>query len=701
MPTKEPKSNRATRRAQKVSQEDESSLDDDHDDRYDDHDPVLFSGDLPGPTGIVPTKLHELELKTQRKQASELYKFFNTENQSLLELNSDINPRVALINIPQTSKVRVIYGTGFGSKGIGQSNAISGKFVTLHGDAGNELGPPSTLVLPASILAAHTVTIMSHAQFCTEIISKGPTYTFPLLQRNKVAEEVPILQVAPIPAYLVYDGFHQDLDAADVYERLLAIDAADEDLYMYRHAQHFLLSCLSTHNSGDAKPYVSPPTIMAPIPQVAKEWAKDRFRAIFPTLVTPAGHPPTTSSDPNLAKILEAILPHVHASASHPASQDANKSTDDKTAPDIGMSKQELAVTLEMCGLPATASHSDLPEWFIKCSEKGNSEQFKMQIIRKHIMNNAKYEDAEVPLTSVLLKLVLKRNWIGKDGNIKRPSLIHAADGLSPFLVLDLDEDEVAKINDDSEALLQASSITMDDIRKLKVKFKPKVPESSTDFMLLLKRFANLLFALFSATCPYFRCVVKIIEALKEFSKSARDSMSQRTKASILWIVLLQGRQFAMGEMAVLAEFTLLHTNLQSKQASISHAELPVGLFEQTKKRTNEDNSTQADPKKPKSETREKNPNNWNPKLKAKLAQPLATAGYPSFSKIIKYCDCDAEKIFPRDGAICTPNAFFGRCFNREKCTKKHTQATDEQADLIITLVKKFIDNPKGITAGQ
>ena len=175
MPTKEQKSNRTTRRAQQVSQEDESSMDENHDGGYtEDHDPVLFSGELPGPTGIVPTKLHELELKTQRKQASELYKFLNTKNQSLLELNSDLSPRVALINIPQTSKVRVIYGTGFGSKGIGQSNAISGKFVTLHGDAGHELGPPSTLVLPASILSAHTVTIMSHAQFCTKIMSKVP-----------------------------------------------------------------------------------------------------------------------------------------------------------------------------------------------------------------------------------------------------------------------------------------------------------------------------------------------------------------------------------------------------------------------------------------------------------------------------------------------------------------------------------------------
>jgi hypothetical protein len=29
------------------------------------------------------------------------------------------------------------------------------------------------------------------------------------------------MEIAPIPAYLVYDGFEQDLDAAMVYERLM------------------------------------------------------------------------------------------------------------------------------------------------------------------------------------------------------------------------------------------------------------------------------------------------------------------------------------------------------------------------------------------------------------------------------------------------------------------------------------------------
>ena len=75
---------------------------------------------------------------------------------------------------------------------------------------------------------------------------------------------------------------------------------------------------------------------------------------------------------------------------------------------------------------------------------------------------------------------------------------MHANDGLSPFIVLDLNEDEVAHINKEEDALQAASLITLQDIKNLNHKVKPKVPEIVKDFVLLYKRYANLLFALFT-----------------------------------------------------------------------------------------------------------------------------------------------------------------------------------------------------------
>ena len=58
------------------------------------------------------------------------------------------------------------------------------------------------------------------------------------------------------------------------------------------------------------------------------------------------------------------------------------------------------------------------------------------------------YDNAEVSITSLLLKMVMKRTWTGKDGNVTRLSMLHAMDELSPLLMLDVSEDEVAQLND-------------------------------------------------------------------------------------------------------------------------------------------------------------------------------------------------------------------------------------------------------------
>ena len=63
-------------------------------------------------------------------------------------------------------------------------------------------------------------------------------------------------------------------------------------------------------------------------------------------------------------------------------------------------------------------------------------------------MSTTHYDDPEVPLLSPLLKMTIKQNWVGKDRNTTRPLLVNSTNGLSPFLVLDLTEDQVTPINE-------------------------------------------------------------------------------------------------------------------------------------------------------------------------------------------------------------------------------------------------------------
>ena len=73
--------------------------------------------------------------------------------------------------------------------------------------------------------------------------------------------------------------------------------------------------------------------------------------------------------------------------------------------------------------------------------EKGMTDPYFQMTIQKFIMANIYFYNSDVPLTSQLLKMAMKRAWTGKDGNINRLSLLHAMDGLSPFTMLDFNED--------------------------------------------------------------------------------------------------------------------------------------------------------------------------------------------------------------------------------------------------------------------
>ena len=63
--------------------------------------------------------------------------------------------------------------------------------------------------------------------------------------------------------------------------------------------------------------------------------------------------------------------------------------------------------------------------------------------------------------------------------------------------------------------------------------------------MIIIKIFANLLFALFSSSCLLYEQIYMIIKALREYSLNARAALKNKTKTIILWILLLQARVFA------------------------------------------------------------------------------------------------------------------------------------------------------------
>ena len=140
-----------------------------------------------------------------------------------------------------------------------------------------------------------------------------------------------------------------------------------------------------------------------------------------------------------------------------------------------------------------------------------------------------------------------------------------------------------------------------------------------------------------------FKVLRELICELKDIFREARKHMTMATRGSILWIILLQSLQFALGEVNVLCEFTTIHGGLQAKRSAIHHSEMPLELIinstETPPPQTNRTPEIQVlDVDKIHKKLRVSKPNNWHPKLKAALEGPMREAGNPMFTNIMNYC---------------------------------------------------------------
>ena len=191
----------------------------------------------------------------------------------------------------------------------------------------------------------------------------------------------------------------------------------------------------------------------------------------------------------DLAALVAAITVENQASNASGAVATPEQKVDDTKH----MSKSEMATLLQMCIKYSTGTLADVPTWFQDCSNKGTTDPYRQMIVQKYIMANTYFDDSDIPLTSQLLKMVMNRAWTGKDGNINLPSLMHAMDGLYLFTMLDLNEYQVALLNDEQDLLNTASLDSIANLRGQRNKINISIPAEADEFMLILKRYANLL----------------------------------------------------------------------------------------------------------------------------------------------------------------------------------------------------------------
>ena len=237
-----------------------------------------------------------------------------------------------------------------------------------------------------------------------------------------------------------------------------------------------------------------------------RRWDKETFARCFPTLTTPGGTVATGGATPQgteLVALINAISLANTALANNTSANNTSATTlastnpQDKQDKSKQMSRGDLLTLLQMCGKASTGELADLPAWLRECSSKGTTEPYRIMIVQKYVMANTFFEYAYGPMTSQPLKMIMKRSWTGTDENINCLSLVHDIDGLSPFTMLDLNEDEVALINDEQNLLNTDSLVRLEDLKLPQRKHNICYPIEADDFMLMLKRYGNLVYAVF------------------------------------------------------------------------------------------------------------------------------------------------------------------------------------------------------------
>jgi len=219
----------------------------------------------------------------------------------------------------------------------------------------------------------------------------------------------------------------------------------------------------------------------------------------------------------------------------------------------------------------------------------------------------------------------------------------------------------VACMQQEADDLRYVTTITSSELKAARKNLAAKFAEDANGLMQMIKRFANLLYALFSSQYPMYQHLYEIVKGLREHSSNARTQLGRKAKASMLWIILLhQARRFAQGKMegneGCLGEFANLRNLIRAKNCgTLNHCEVPSELAttatpapQSPGKRkpgaATDGHYTESPPKKTKTNTgRFIEP--FNQDIKTLLEQPRQDAGYPRFTAMCAFCGITEKNL--------------------------------------------------------
>jgi hypothetical protein len=79
------------------------------------YDNKIRDGNLPVPTGNLVKEFEIILVREQRELATLVFHYLANDNSNLTQLNAEHRLYTALLNIPNSNNINIIYGLGFGS----------------------------------------------------------------------------------------------------------------------------------------------------------------------------------------------------------------------------------------------------------------------------------------------------------------------------------------------------------------------------------------------------------------------------------------------------------------------------------------------------------------------------------------------------------------------------------------------------------
>ena len=169
-----------------------------------------------------------------------------------------------------------------GTAGIGHVSEVLGKLLALLGKGGGVLGPAQSIVLDAQPRVKTDLLNLTSAEVATVFGLGNHTVEQQVARERNIQYKANVLRMAAIPAYLMWDIFNKDLDAAMVYEHLTD---CQNDSHMRTHALAFLRTCMiGMWRVGDMKPFMAPADFYGILPTEERVWGSKIFARLLPQL---------------------------------------------------------------------------------------------------------------------------------------------------------------------------------------------------------------------------------------------------------------------------------------------------------------------------------------------------------------------------------------------------------------------------------